>query len=91
MRMIIGSQKADGFAHGLGPSCSADPMHIVFRMSGKVVVDHMRDPLHVNSPGGDVSGDQHPDPAIFEIMQGAQTLVLGAIGVERGAGDPGRF
>ena len=45
----------------------------------------MRDPIHIDAAGGDIGRDQHPHGAGLEILQRAQPLILGTIGMN-GAG-----
>jgi hypothetical protein len=38
-------------------------MNVILRVAGEVVVNHVRNAFHVDSPGGDIGGHQNPDPA----------------------------
>jgi hypothetical protein len=83
MSMIVRSQKADGFAHGLGPPRPADPVDVILGMTGEVVVDDVGNTFHVDAPGSDIGGHQDPDPSRLKVLQGPQALVLGAVGMKR--------
>ncbi len=60
-------------------------MDIILRVHREIIVHHMRDPIHIDAARGDVRSDQHPHRAGFEILQRAQPLILGTIGMD-GAG-----
>ena len=85
--MIVRSQKADGFAHGLGPPRPADPVDVILGMTGEVVVDDVGNTLHVDSPGSDIGGHQDPDTSALKVLQRPQPLVLGSVGVKGGHGN----
>ncbi len=78
-----------GFA-GQGQGCSgfsgtrgaADPVDVVFRVLGEIIVDHMADVLHVNSPGGDICGHQNPDRTVFELLHELQPFFLGQVSAD---------
>ena len=63
MGVVVRGQKADGLAHRLGPPRPADSMNVILGMAGEVVVYHVGNAFHVDSPGGDIGGHQNPDPA----------------------------
>jgi hypothetical protein len=63
MSVVVRSQKADGFAHRLGPARPADSMNVILGMAGEVVVNHVGNAFHIDAPGGDIGGHQDPDPA----------------------------
>ena len=47
--------KAYSLAPGAGPCCPADPVHIVLRVLGEVVVDHVRHSIYMESPARHIS------------------------------------
>ena len=87
MGVVVRSQEADSFAHGLGPPRPADPMNIVLGMAGEVVVDDVGNALHVDAPGSDIGSHQNPDPPGLKVLQSPQPLILGAVGMKRRHGD----
>ena len=70
---------------------AADAMHVILRVHRKVVIHHVRNAVHVDAARGDVGRDEHAHRAGFEILQGAQSLVLRAIGVNRSRLDARAF
>ena len=87
MGKIIMSKKADRFSHCLGAASTTDPVDIILGMTGKVVIDHVGDAFHIDSARSDIGRDKDADTARLKILEGAETLVLGAVGVESRAGD----
>ena len=69
--LILRRDKADGIAHRLGPARAPDAMHIVFRMQGEIVINHMGDAVDVDAARRDVGGDEDADQAGLEILEGA--------------------
>ena len=83
--LIFRRNKADRVPNGVRAACASDAMDIILRMHREIVVHHMRDPVHIDAAGGDVGRHQHPHRAGLEILQRAQPLILGTIGMD-GAG-----
>lgn len=81
--VVLGRHKTEGVANGLGAAGPANPVDVVLGVWREIVVDHMRNAVHIDAAGGNVGGDQNPDFAGLEFLQSAQPLVLGAVGVER--------
>src|SRR6267378_8402719 len=81
--LIFGRNKADRIADGVGAAGASDAMDIILRVHRKIIVHHMRDPIHIDAEGGDVGGDEDTDGAGLEILQRAEPLVLRAIGMDR--------
>ena len=87
--VILRGDEADGVADGQRPARPADTMNVVFRVHGEVVIDDVRDAVHVDPARGDVGGDEDADFAGFEFLEGAEALVLRAIGMKRRGPDLG--
>ncbi len=85
--VIIRSDEADRVADGQGPARAADPVDVILRVHGKVVIDDVRDAVDIDAAGGDVGSHEDPDLAGFEFLQGAEALVLRAIRMEGGGAD----
>ena len=81
--MILGCHKTERIAYCLGPACPADPMDIILRMEREIIVDHMRNAVHINAPCCNVGCNQHTDFAGFKLLQRTQTLVLRSVGMQR--------
>ena len=71
---ILLARKTDGGAGCAGPSCAADPVHIIFRIIGKCIVYDMADSLHMKATSGDIRGDEHTDIARAEIFRPVRLL-----------------
>jgi hypothetical protein len=87
VREVIVGQEADRFSYGLGTAGTADPVYIILRMAGKVVIDHVGNAFHIDSTRSDVGRDKDTDTSGLEILKGTETLILRAVGVESRAGD----
>jgi hypothetical protein len=87
MGEIIMSKEADRFTNCLSAASTADPVHIIFGVTGKVVINHVGDAFDIDSSRRDISCDEDADTAGFKILKCAETLVLGAVGVKSCAGD----
>ena len=53
--------KRDGQAHSFRPADSSDPVNVVRLLVRQRHVDDVRQPLDVQTPGGDVGADQKLD------------------------------
>ena len=67
-----------------GPAGAADPVGIGLGGGGHIIVDHVRDPGHIQAAGGDIGGHQHGEGAVAETVQGGLALVLGHVALEIG-------
>ena len=79
MPLVFRRDKADGIADGVRATCPADSMHVILRVHGKIVIHHMRNAVDIDAAGGDVSGDEDAHCSRFEILQGAQALILRSV------------
>jgi len=91
MGEIIMGKEADRFANCLSAASTADPVDIIFGMTRKVVIDHVRDAFDIDSSRGNIGRNEDADTARLEILQCAETLILGAVGVKSRAGDSQGF
>jgi hypothetical protein len=80
--LIFRGDKADRIADGMGATGASNAMDIILRVHRKIVVHHVRNPIHIDAARGNVSGDQDTDRAGFEVLQRAEALVLRAIGMD---------
>jgi hypothetical protein len=85
--MIFGRRETERIANRVGASGAPDAMDVILGMFGKVVIDDVRDAVDVNTASGDVRRDEDTNRAVLEILQRAQSLVLGTIRVERAGAD----
>ena len=86
---VLAGDERDGGPRGEGATGAADTVHVILERVGEVEVHHVGDTLDVDTAGGDVGGDQDADLAVLEGLQGALTLALRAVGVDRGTRDVG--
>lgn len=66
-----------------GTTCTTDAMNIILRLHRQIVVDRMADGGDVDTAGGHVGCDQNADASILNIGQGARTLALVHVAVQR--------
>ena len=88
---IVRRDETDGVADCVRPAGAADPMHVILGVHGEVVVHHVRYAIHVDAARRDVGGHEHTDMSGLEILQRAQALVLGTVGVQRGGANAALF
>ena len=65
-----------------GPRGAADAVDVVLGLRRQVVVDDVGDLVHVDAPGHDVGGHQHPVGAVLEAVESVLPLGLAAVGVD---------
>jgi hypothetical protein len=63
---------------------AANAVHVVFGLSREVEVNDVRDAIDVDPTGCDIGGHKHANGTTFEIGERFQTLILRAIGMQRG-------
>src|SRR5947209_19139951 len=80
-RLVERRDERDGAPGVPGPSRATDAVHIVFGRDGHVVVDDVRDRLHVNAARRDVGGDEDARAPLAEAAQRRLPLRLRAVGV----------
>jgi len=91
MSEIIMSKEADRFANRLSAASTPNPMDIILGMTRKVVINHVGDAFHIDSSRRDISCDEDANTAGLKILECAETLILGAVGVKSRAGDSQGF
>ena len=67
---------------GLGTSCPADAMYIVFAVVGDIVIDDHFDVVDIDPTGKNVCGDEDRQPAAPELQQDLFALRLLEIGMD---------
>jgi hypothetical protein len=82
VREVIVGQEAYCFAYGLGTAGTADPVDIILRMAGKVVIDHVGNAFHIDSTRSDVGRDKDADTAGLKILERTKPLILRSVGVK---------
>ena len=73
---VAGACKADGNPVAARAAGAADAVHVVFGLHRQVVVDDVRDALHVDAARGDVGGHEHFQPAAAQRLQRAVARAL---------------
>src|SRR5690554_2685093 len=84
---VVLAGEADRGALGAGAAGPADTVHVVLRIIRQGVVDHVADAVDVNTTAGDIGGDQYPQLAFAEVLQGAYPLVLRHVAGQLGGVD----
>src|SRR5574337_581011 len=68
--------EANRLAGRPGPRCPADPVDVIFRVLGQVVVDHMANRLDMQSARCDIGRHQYRQRARFELGDNPKALAL---------------
>jgi hypothetical protein len=74
--LVLWGDEAERIANGVSAARATNAVNVVFRVQREVIIDHMRDAIHINATCGDVCGYEHSDGTRFEIGQCLQTLIL---------------
>ncbi len=74
--------KQDRLAGAPGAAGPANAVHVGLGVVGNVVVDHVRDALHIEPASGNVGGHQQVNFSSLERLDQLLALVLGHIAVE---------
>ena len=69
-----------------GAACASHAMDEVFRDIRQVVIDHVRDVLHVNPAGSQVGGHQHAVASLLKSSQRCDALRLRTVAMNHGRG-----
>src|SRR3989338_4860239 len=80
---VFGGRERNRDALGAGAAGAADAMHVIFRYLWQVVVDHVADTADVDAAGGNVGRDQQLYLTGTQLGDGAVTLVLVHVAVQR--------
>ena len=89
--LIFRRNETDRIADGVRAAGATDAMDVILRVHREIVVHHMRNPVHIDAPRGDVGRHQNADRAGLEILQRTQPLVLRTIGMDRPRLDSAAF
>src|SRR5690625_6225888 len=68
-------------------SGSSDPMDIVIRIVGYIVVDNDRDPFNIDPPCEDIGGHNHGNLPIPKGGEGSVPFILRAVSMDAGCFD----
>ena len=80
---LVHADERDGLAGRAGTSRPADAVDVVLRVPRQLEVDDGRQVLDVEPARRDVRGDEHPDVAVLESLEGLRPLGLRAVRVDR--------
>ena len=81
---LINTAEGDCPAGSAGPACAADPVDIGFRLHRHVIVKHVAESGHIDTPGSDVRCHQYPAVTGAEAVQGCLAGVLAFVTVDTG-------
>ena len=84
---LAGGDEENGLAGAACAAGAADAVHVAFRVVRDVVVEHVGDALNVEAAGGNVGGNQDVEAAVAKLVDGALTLLLRNVAVNRGGGE----
>ena len=65
MKLVWGGE-GEGAARGVKTRCPSNPMHVGVTIRRHLKIYDILDPVDVESPGGHISGHEHPIPATTE-------------------------
>ena len=74
--VLVWRQERDPDARAAGAAGAADAVHVGLAVGGRVEVDHVRDPLHVDPARRDVGRDERVDRAGLEAGECLLALAL---------------
>ena len=76
-----------GVARASGP---ADAVDVCLMVGGRIEVDHVGDPVDVDSASGDVGSHERIHAAGLEVAERPVALALGAVAVDRDSDEAAR-
>ena len=74
--LLTAADEQNRIAFTAGTTGTADTVHVGFRVAGHVVINHMGDARHVQTPGDHIGGDQQVETLVFQTLYGFFTLLL---------------
>jgi hypothetical protein len=77
--VVFRGDEADRVADRVRAAGASDPMDVILGVHRKIVINDMRNSVHVDSAGRDVRSNEHADDAGFEILQRTEPLILRAV------------
>ena len=86
---VSGCAKRNGVTVGAGSGGAPYAVYVGLRFQREIIVDHMGDVVHVDSPGRHVGGDEHIDSSFLEVGQRLGSGRLTFVAVDGGAADTG--
>ena len=76
------ADKGEGAPRLAGTACTADAVHVVFIVLGKVVIDDHLHIVHIDAPGRHIRSDEDIRAAVPEVVHGHVPLMLGHVTVQ---------
>ncbi len=74
--------ESDSNAVASGAPGTSDAVHVGVVVGGRIEVDHVRDPRHIDAASRDVGGDERVDVAGLEVRERLLALALRAVPVD---------
>ena len=81
--LVVSGRQGEGIAIAGGATGPADTVNIGIGGVRDVVVDHVGNPRHIDSPCGDVGGHENLKGAVAKAVQGSLASFLGQISLQR--------
>jgi hypothetical protein len=85
--VLLARDERDSLAFVAGATGATDPVNVVLRHVRELEVDDARKLMDVESPRGDVRGDENPHRSPLELRQDPRPLALALVPVDGGGGD----
>src|SRR5436189_6111083 len=85
--LLVWQDERDSGTAAARTSRTARPVHIVLFLIGRIEVDHLCNPIDVETARGDVRGHESPHRPTLESGQRTLALSLRHISVNRRSGD----
>ena len=82
-RYLLGVAERESHTFTARPTRTPDPMYISLGYVRKLIVNDVRQMIHVDSTGGDIRSDQHTGRMILEIRQGTLAGGLALVAMDR--------
>ena len=84
---LVNADERDGVAFLAGTTGAADPVDVVGRDHGQLIVDDVRQRVDVEAPRRDLGRDQNRNLVLLEVGQCAHALRLALVAMDRDGGD----
>ena len=81
-RQFLAARERERVANVLRAAGASDPVHVIFRMLGHIVIDHVTDSGNVQAARGNIGRDHHFVFAALESLQRFDAFPLSSVGMQ---------